>query len=276
MSDRNYKVGMIVKHKLAPDCGIGKIIEIDESTLIINFQNVGVRYLESSIAPLEIIRSNKSTIYNTPSKADVSYFANPKKIFSLKELQKFPPPCCLGVYGWYFDEPPPYVPTMDCTPIKPGWWPFRTKWWLLYIGQAKNLKERIVNYHIKGRHYAEGTMSSFRLSLGCLLSDKYGLILHYPPESFGKKDKKLNKWLEEHARIAWVETQLLDTVESEAIEKYILPLNHKHNQHRLKIPLSNLRAEFKHIARSQKPKKKYFGKAYKKFAKECKRLGIKK
>jgi len=135
-----------------------------------------------------------------------------------------------------------------------------------------------MKYHIEGRHYAQGTMSSFRLSLGCLLSDKFGLKIYYPPESFGKKDEKLSKWLEKHARVAWIQTENLDAVELEAIEKYILPLNHKHNQHCLKIPLSNLRAEFKHIAKNsgQKPKKKYFRKAHKKFVKECKALRIKK
>ena len=133
---------------------------------------------------------------------------------------------------------------------KTGWWPFRTKWWLLYIGQAKNLRERIVDYHIRGGHYAEGTMSSFRLSLGCLLSKKYGLVLYYPPESFGNGGEKLNKWLAKHARIAWVETKDIDAVEKASIEKYTLPLNHKYNEHPLKEPLSKLRMEFKNIARS--------------------------
>jgi hypothetical protein len=114
------------------------------------------------------------------------------------------------------------------------------------------------------------------LSLGCLLSDKLGLGLFYPPESFGKKEKKLNKWLEEHARVAWVETKNLDAVELAAIEKYLLPLNHKHNQHPLKIPLSKLRSEFRKISKSDVQKKKYFKKAYKKFVKQCKQLDIEK
>lgn len=279
MSGSNYKVGMIVTHKHAPDWGIGIIREIDESTLIINFQDVGVRYLESSIAPLKIIKANKSTIYNSPSKADVNYFAKPDKIYSLKDLEKTPPPSRRpGVYGWYFDEPPPYVPKNGCTPVKTGLWPFRTKWWLLYIGQADKLKDRIMKYHIGGGHYAEGTMSSFRLSLGCLLSNEYSLRLFYPSESFGKKEKKLNKWLEKHARIAWIETEYIDVVEPKAIEKYILPLNYEHNDHRLVQPLSDLRKAFRKIAKNsdRKPKKKYFKKAYKEFVKQCKSLGIKK
>jgi len=207
---------------------------------------------------------------------NATYFTNPGKIYSLNDLEESPPPRRSGVYGWYFDEPPPYVPKSGCTPVKTGWWPFRTKWWLLYVGKAKNLNDRIVTYHIKGRHYAEGTMSSFRLSLGCLLSDNLGLELSYPKESFGQKEEKLQNWLNQHARVTWIETNNLDVVELVAIEKYTLPLNYKHNQNPLKKPLSNLRAEFKKIAKSQNPEKKYFKKVYKTFVNECRSLEIKK
>jgi len=202
---------------------------------------------------------------------DANYFANPDKIYSLNDLEESPPPRSSGIYGWYFDEPPPHLQTHGCTPVKTGWWPFRTKWWLLYIGKAKNLCDRIVTYHIRGGHYAGGTMSSFRLSLGCLLSNKLGMILCYPPESFGKKEKNLNKWLEKHARVAWIETTDIDATEKKAIKNYILPLNYGHNDHPLVQPLSNLRKAFRNIAKNsdRKPKKKYFRKAYKKFVKEC-------
>ncbi|KKK90187.1 hypothetical protein LCGC14_2725580, partial [marine sediment metagenome] len=86
-------------------------------------------------------------------------------------------------------------------------WPLRTRWWLLYIGKSVDLKERIVDYHIEGKYYAKVTMSSLRLSLGCLLSGELGLRLNDSPQSFGKKEKKLNKWLEKHARIAWIKTE---------------------------------------------------------------------
>lgn len=283
MSDSNYETGMTVVYRTAPQWGPGKVIAVHGRTIIVRFEYGGTREFGSTDTSLEISRggvfvsrSLGTESYESAVETYVAYFAKPDKIYSLAELEESPPPSRPGVYGWYFDKSPPYVRNNGCTRIKTGRWPFRTKWWLLYIGQADKLKDRIMRYHIGGGHYAEGTMSSFRLSLGCLLSDKYGLILHYPPESFGKKDRKLNKWLEEHARIAWVETENLDEVELDTIEKYTLPLNHKHNQHPLKYPLSKLRTEFKNIAKSQKPKKKYFRKAYKKFVKECKALRNKK
>lgn len=273
---------MVVKHKLVPKWGLGEIVAVNGTTIAVNFQNVGTKDLDSTVAPLELVRDRKVTIYNSRPdsdkakiEADVNYFAKPDKIFSLKDLRKKGlPPSESGVYGWYFDEPPDYVPTTNCERK----WVWFKRWWLLYIGQAKDLEDRILDYHIKGKHYAEGTMSSFRLSLGCLLSDKYGLNLYYPPESFAKKDKKLNNWLKKHARVTWIETENIDAIEKKAIDRYTLPLNHKYNEHPLKSPLSNLRAEFKNIARNsvRRPKKKHFRKAYKRFVRQCKALGIKK
>jgi len=270
---------MFVRHELQSEWGLGKILAVKKHTLTINFNNGGVMQFDRTITPLRIIRGEavfpkKNGLRKTVG--IVYYFARPHQSYSLKDFKKHPPPHCSGVYGWYFDELPPYVSQEGCSYIRTRWWPFRKKWWLLYNGQAKNLRDRIVNYHIKGRHYAEGTMSSFRMSLGCLLSDKFGLMLSYPPETFGKKEEKLNSWLEDHARVAWVETEYLDKVEQEAIRNFILPLNHGHNQHPLKEPLSDLRTEFREIAKSEKPKKKHFKKAYRTFTKECKELGIKK
>lgn len=207
--------------------------------------------------------------------ADVDYFAKPDKIFSLNDLQESPPPRLPGVYRWYFKEPPDYVPLKGCTYKRL----YFTKYWLLYVGRADDLRQRIVDYHIDGKHYAEGTMSTLRLSLGCLLSRELGLVLYYPPQSFGKKgDKKLNKWLRKHARVSWIETENNALLETQAIQKYVLPLNHSHKQHVLKKPLSNLRSDFSSIAKNsvRKPKRRYFKKAYKKFVKQCRAIGIQK
>jgi hypothetical protein len=239
--------------------------------------NGTIGWSDSSVDYIEPIPQDVD--YIEPIPQDVNYFAKPRKIYSVNDLLQSTPPSVPGVYGWYFDELPPYVPKVGCVAIKTGFLPFRTKWWLLYIGQAENLKDRIVNYHIKGGHYAERTMSSLRLSLGCLLSKKLGMILCYPQGTFGEKEKELDKWLKEHARVAWVETKDIDTTERIAIENYRPPLNSKHNdRHPLRKPLSGLKKAFKEIATNleQKPRKKDFKKAYKQFVKECKSLGIEK
>lgn len=220
---------------------------------------------------------SSSKYYYSFASDSLAYFESPN-LLSIRRLEAEKPPAFSGIYGWYFDELPPYVSKIDCTSVKSGRWPFKSEWWLLYIGKAKNLEERIVNYHINGNHYAEGTMSSLRLSLGCLLSDKLGLTLNYPPESYGKKEKVFNKWLEKHARIAWIRSTIIDEMEKQAIIKYTLPLNYEYNHHPLVQPLSNLRKALRQIVQDQyhKPKKKYFKKAYKTFVSECKSLGIKK
>jgi len=253
-----------------------------------------VKELDSEIAS-EIVGETKVTIYDGRAESDrtriethVSWFAEPEpnKIFSVSDMGKMGfPPHGPGVYGWYFDDPPPYVleAKKGCTAIKTGKWPSRKKWWLLYIGKAEHLNERIVKYHIKGEHYAKGTMSSLRLSLGCLLSKKLRLRLCWEKgtsgkkeESFEKKGKKLDDWFQKHARIAWVETTQRHQVEIEAIAKYVLPLNHKHNTHPLKKPLSRLRKKFRDIAKDpdRKPKRKYFRKAYREFVKEVRSLVV--
>lgn len=301
MKKTKYKVGMVVRHKLQPEWGEGKILKVQGSTLTIDFDGGGEKQFDSRFAPLEVPGDKGIEVQDTRSdktikghveffdpddeydadviKGYVDYFAKPDKLYSLSDLEKQPPPRRPGVYGWYFwDYVLPYVSTDNCTYSKTGIWPLKTKWYLLYIGQAKSLRDRIVNYHIKGHYYGGIEISSLRLSLGCLLSDKFGLTLSYPPESFGKKEKKFNSWLEDHARVAWVEleTEKLDAVEDAAIKKYTLPLNYKKNQHPLNIPLSNLKSEFRKIAKSEKHKKKQFKKAYKKFAEECESIGIKK
>lgn len=271
LSGIEYKVGMVVRSSSVPEWGTGTIVKVVGTIITVDFQNAGQREMDSTIAPLEFVADNKARIQ---AEAYAVYFARPGKLFSVKHLRKKGlPPSSPGVYGWYFKDPPDYVPTKDCSHKRV----YFKKWSLLYIGQAKKLRKRIMDYHIDGKHYEEA-MSSFRLSLGCLLSKELGLLLHYPPESFGKKGKKLNKWLEKHARVAWMETENIDALESRAIHEYVLPLNHKYNQHPLKTPLSNLRSDFRSIAKNsvRKPKRRYFKKAYKKFVKQCRAIGIQK
>ncbi len=281
-----YKVGDYVSHPYKPEWGEGKIETVTDSSVHIFFskepeqktQMFGRVGFRGEIAWDSSDETGEKYSEQLNEDEFAEYFKKPEKIYSLQELGKSPPPSVPGVYGWYFDKLPPYVPKKGCTVVKIGWL-FRRKWHLLYIGNAKNLKDRVFNYHIKGRYYPEGTMSSFRLSLGCLLSERLGLVLSYPPESFGKKTEQFDKWFEKHARAAWIKTGNIEAVESKAIANYTLPLNYEHNtRHPLADPLNVLRTEFKNIAKNsvRKPSKKDFKKAYNRFVKKCKALGIKK
>lgn len=283
MKDK-YKVGDSICHPYKPEWGEGQIENVTDNSVHIFFSNESEQKTQmfSRIGFRGEIAWDSSKQLNEEEL--VEYFKKPKKIYSLRDLIKSPPPSDSGVYGWYFNKLPPYVPKKGCTVIKKGLrlrppFSFRQKWYLLYIGRAEDLKDRISDYHIKGKYYAKGTMSSLRLSLGCLLSEKLGLTLSYPPESFGKKEKRLNKWIEKHMRVAWIETNNIKIVESKAITDHTLPLNYRDNiHHPLAKPLHNLRKEFRNIAKTsvEKPRKKDFKKAYNKFVKQCKALGIKK
>jgi hypothetical protein len=222
------------------------------------------------------------SISNRPLKIseNIFYFKDPI-LYSLRELEIVKPPSSSGVYGWYFDEPPPYVPKDDCTPVKTGWWPFRKKWWLLYIGKALDLRFRVYDMHFNNKFWMNKSLSSLRLTLGCLLCKELNLYLkkNSDPQkdyTFGRKgDRKLSHWMAKHARVAWVETVDYVELEYKTINSYVLPLNTKDNPKPFD-PLKNLKDKFTNFAKGQKPKKKYFKKAYKKFVKQSKSLGIKK
>lgn len=288
-----------MKHPYKPEWGPGEVENITDTTVHIFFRNDPEKKTRmfsriSQNGPIEwesykedipkkrddlnnIHEKPESEIHVEVTENCLNYLTHLENIYPVKTMEESSPPSSPGIYAWYFDEPPPYVPTSGCTFVKAGGWLFKTKWWLLYIGRAEDLNDRNVNYHIKGEHYAEGTISSLRLSLGCLLSKKLDLILYYPPESFGAYgDSKLNEWLKEHVRISWIEVKNIYVIEPEIIRNCTLPLNYKDNDHPLKKPLSNLRTAFRNISKNlgQKSNKKEFRRAYENFARECKSLGI--
>jgi len=84
-----------------------------------------------------------------------------------------------GVYAWYFDELPPYIPSNEYININ--------GWTLLYVGIAGEKRpdsSGTLQSRIKEKHLANGGESSLRYSLGALLT---GL---------------LQKWLEQRKKIA--------------------------------------------------------------------------
>jgi hypothetical protein len=277
--DITYEVGMIVKHSSAHELGLGEIIKVTESTITINFDKAGIKEFDSKITPLEILQDKKIKIQGSNNKdndvtigVDVSYFArpDPDRFYSLKDLQKFPPPTSPGVYGWYFEKLPPGVPKGGCAVIETGLWLFRTKWHLLYIGKASNLEERVLYEHFQGNYVRGKSISSLRLTLGCLLYKDLGICLqkhHFVNKdyTFGQKgDQKLSNWMAKHARVTWVKTKDYVEFEKKTIDVYRLPLNTEDNPEPFD-PLKDLKREFENIARSQKPRKGDFKKAYKEF-----------
>ncbi|WP_235509658.1 GIY-YIG nuclease family protein [Terrabacter sp. Soil811] len=146
-----------------------------------------------------------------------------------------PVPADPGVYAWYFDEAPPYVPLDGSHAIDAGT--------LLYVGispkapsrdglrQSKeNLRKRI-RYHYRGNAYG----STLRLTLGALLADHLGIQLRRVGSgkrlTFSDGELVLSEWMAAHARVCWVTTPTPWVLERDLIASLRLPLNLDQNKH---------------------------------------------
>ena len=174
---------------------------------------------------------------------------SPPHLFTAAEVltKPSPVPKVSGVYAWYFDEIPPGVPTDDCHTIE--------DWTLLYVGIAPkappangrppsktNLYQR-VRYHLMGN--AEG--STLRLTLGCLLGERLNVQLRRVGSGTtmtftNPGEQRLDAWMADHARVAWVETAEPWVLENALIGILSLPLNLAQNaQHTFGAALRGLR-----------------------------------
>ena len=148
-----------------------------------------------------------------------------RSLVSVREILANPSvvPDSPGIYAWCFDESP--VPPEfcgDCT--------VREGCLILYIGIAagQSLRDRICK-----RHLRSASVSTLRLSLGCLLREECGLELrsasrdHY---DWGAGEENLTEWMADHAFVAWHVHGDPETLEAGAIVRYRPPLNIKGNR----------------------------------------------
>ena len=158
-----------------------------------------------------------------------------------------------GVYGWYFREVPPLVPTMGC--ITQGGST------LLYVGIApkappangaapssQTLSKRI-RYHYRGNAYG----STLRLTLGCLLAGALGIELRRVGSghrlTFANGEAALSEWMALNAFVCWIEAPSPWLAESKLIADLNLPLNLAENAHHPFHPtLTRLRKDAKRRA----------------------------
>ena len=149
-------------------------------------------------------------------------------------VRSTPIPAQPGVYAWYFDVPPPGVPTDGAHQTEFGY--------LLYLGIAhreprridsqpskQNLRKRIRS-HFRGN--ASG--STLRLTLGSLLSDELCLQLRRTGRTerltFGKGESVLSEWMGDHARVCWCIDPEPWLIEAKLISELVLPLNLDQNK----------------------------------------------
>ena len=163
-------------------------------------------------------------------------------------------PAAAGVYGFWFDEIPPLVPTQACET--------RLGHTLLYVGispgapprngrppSRQTMRDR-VRYHYRGN--AEG--STLRLTLGVLLAEPLGLQLRRVGSgrrmTFSDGERVLSEWMAEHARVSVVEHPEPWLLEEHLIASLSVPLNLDGNTHPFRPTLSAMRSAAKQHART--------------------------
>ena len=160
---------------------------------------------------------------------------SPTKLFSRAEILSKPSPIpnISGLYGWYFKQLPPLVPSDGCIKFK--------DLILLYIGispdkinkpdSRQNLRKRITNHY---RGNAEG--STLRRTLGILLSEESNFPLRRVGS--GRRmtfthngEQWLDNWLESNAFVCWVKNSNPREIEDKLFQTLSLPLNIQGNRH---------------------------------------------
>ena len=119
-----------------------------------------------------------------------------------------PVPAAAGTYAWYFKQLPAAIDTTRCSS-----WAGLT---LLYVGispkapsasgvgaSRQNLRRRL------RQHYALNAYgSTLRLTLGCLLSERLGLVLRRVGSgtrlTFADGEARLSQWMADNAYVCWV------------------------------------------------------------------------
>jgi hypothetical protein len=181
----------------------------------------------------------------------IAQLIQPQQLFARSDVlsKPCPVPETAGLYAWYFRTIPPHVPTAGCITVN--------DWTLLYAGispknviSKQNLRQRI-SYHYRGN--AEG--STLRLTLGVLLESVSDSPLRRVGS--GKRmtfthvgEQWLDAWMQQNARVCWVECAAPWIAERAMMETVSLPLNIQDNSHHgFSARLSALRSAAKARAR---------------------------
>lgn len=154
-------------------------------------------------------------------------------------------PAAAGVYGWYFREMPPGVPTRGCVR--------HDGLTLLYVGISPSrprsggtLRQRIRT------HYRPGGASTLRRNLGVLLEGSLQLRVRSRPHckfDYGRTEESLSEWMSRNAYVVWAEHPEPWVPEQDLIATVDLPLNINHNrQHPFCTHLQELRADARNRA----------------------------
>ena len=181
----------------------------------------------------------------------------PAQLLSREEVLSKPSPVppVPGIYGWYFRDISPRVPTEGCVDFD--------GMKLLYVGISPNgppkhrgkSSTQNLRHRIRTHYRGDASRSTLRLSLGCLLAEVLGIKLRRHGASerlhFGKDGEgELSTWMAQNAFVVWHEHEAPWEVEASVIGKLVLRLNLDHNHdHPFHATLSEIRKECKRRAR---------------------------
>lgn len=171
------------------------------------------------------------------------------KLYTRGEIntKPFPIPSKPGFYAWFFKNIPEVIPTNNCFE--------RDGFILLYLGISPssktsnaNLLKRIKNQHLNGN--AAG--STLRLSLASLLGNTLNMSLIKKGSRIflGADEVKLDEWLDENARVAFIEYEQPWLYEASLIKQLDLPMNLEHNkEHAFYSTMKKIRSDARRKAR---------------------------
>jgi len=165
----------------------------------------------------KLARKKKELLTQIMNLFDPKIF-NPSELYHKKELIPESP----GVYAWYFDNHfGTYftAPTAEAIKIALSSAPTQD-WFLLYIGIAGKKRERTLRDRIYRDHLNQNSKgSTLRQSLASLLWQE--INLNPVMQLNGENEKqKLNRWIFQHARVAWIENGNPRKVEKVMISEF--------------------------------------------------------
>jgi hypothetical protein len=180
----------------------------------------------------------------------------PARLWSRDEVcsRPSPVPADPGIYGWFFRELPYPFDVSGCAVAQGST--------LLYTGIAPRQRARPSRQTLRTRlrsHYAgNAEASTLRLTLGCLLQPRLGLILRRSAGghtfTFGGGERMLTEWMAENALVVWFPLATPWDAEQVLVGTLDLPLNLEMNAaHPFHPVLSRLRHDARQLARSAPP-----------------------
>lgn len=158
----------------------------------------------------------------------VDRLQNPERLWRRSQLagRESPVPPANGIYGWYLLEPIPAVPVGHRTIAGDAT--------LYYVGIAPKKGSRSnLGKRLRQHCFGNASASTLRFTLGCLLSEHLGINLSVSPSGrlhFAENETVLNDWMEQFARVTWIEHPAPWEVEGEVVRSLNLPLNREHNR----------------------------------------------